>query len=556
MLFRSAVVGALLIISAIGVPAGPNDIFVDSGVPNSTCVSYSPDTRTCAAGRERAYTTIAAASAAARPGMTVWLREGTYNEPLRPANSGTDGAVITYSRYQNETPRITGSAMDPAIDLSGRSYVVIDGLTVSDVVAWLRAEDTHHSVVRNSTFRRATATGSRAGVKFVRSTFNRIVDNTLEDGNDNVMLVHADRNVVERNTFRRGRHALWAILCGNFNIVRNNDFENEIQKIGQVTDCEGAPSDATPLYDATRRNLIEGNRFGFTPSSGGRSPFPGIQYAAQQGIVRRNTFQDMTGPGIQMSLYSDEARHNTDNRIYHNVFYGSQHSAIDISRAGERFGGNVFVNNLLYRNRFTGYASALESQPVQVLAGRLDGFLFRHNNILGDSPGQSGAVVHALRNGMLESSLHDLAWWQENRSALFARNTERVPMFQNEGDRDFRPADGSPMRDAGGFLTTVTSDGSGTRVRVADASYFSDGFDIPGEVGDLIQLRGDSARARIVDIDYESQTLILDRSLTWRENQELSLAYNDSAPDIGAFESGDTPTAASSRSQGPSAPRH
>jgi hypothetical protein len=73
-------------------------------------------------------------------------------------------------------------------------------------------------------------------------------------------------------------------------------------------------------------------------------------------------------------------------------------------------------------------------------------------------------------------------------------------------------------------------------MKVEDASYFYDGFGIEGETGDVIQLEGDTKTARVIDIDYVNNTLTLDQLLNWTDGQGVSLAYNGSAPDIGAYE--------------------
>ena len=92
------------------------------------------------------------------------------------------------------------------------------------------------------------------------------------------------------------------------------------------------------------------------------------------------------------------------------------------------------------------------------------------------------------------------------------------------------------MVDAGDFLTWAISSGSGTSLQVADARYFHDGFGIEGVVGDLIQLEGQSGTATVVDVDYGSHTVTLDRPLAWSADQGVSLAYHGTAPDIGAYE--------------------
>ena len=71
---------------------------------------------------------------------------------------------------------------------------------------------------------------------------------------------------------------------------------------------------------------------------------------------------------------------------------------------------------------------------------------------------------------------------------------------------------------------------------VEDAGYFYDGFGIAGEKGDVIQLSGSKATARILKIDYTAHAITLDEPLTWEHGQGVGLAYTGAAPDIGALE--------------------
>jgi hypothetical protein len=71
---------------------------------------------------------------------------------------------------------------------------------------------------------------------------------------------------------------------------------------------------------------------------------------------------------------------------------------------------------------------------------------------------------------------------------------------------------------------------------VNDARYFRDNYGITGVTGDRIQLAGQVETAAIVGIDYTANTLTLDRPLTWSANQGVSLAYQGTAPDVGAYE--------------------
>jgi hypothetical protein len=81
---------------------------------------------------------------------------------------------------------------------------------------------------------------------------------------------------------------------------------------------------------------------------------------------------------------------------------------------------------------------------------------------------------------------------------------------------------------------------------VANAGYFTDGWGII--TGDTIQLMGTTQRATITSVNYSTNTLTLNTSLSWTTNQGLALAYEGAAPDVGAYEQ-------QSANQPPSAPQ-
>lgn len=54
--------------------------------------------------------------------------------------------------------------------------------------------------------------------------------------------------------------------------------------------------------------------------------------------------------------------------------------------------------------------------------------------------------------------------------------------------------------------------------------------------GDRIQLEGQKQGATILSIDHETNTITVDRDLSYRKGQGVSLEYSGLAPDPGAFE--------------------
>ena len=111
------------------------------------------------------------------------------------------------------------------------------------------------------------------------------------------------------------------------------------------------------------------------------------------------------------------------------------------------------------------------------------------------------------------------------------------PGFIDATGHDFGLKPDSPLIDAGAFLTTAVGTGEGTCLPIKDTGWFYDGFGIPGERGDLIQLEGQTEPAHIVSIDNATSTLRLDRLLKWTDGQGIARRYFGSRPDVGAVES-------------------
>ncbi len=503
-------------------------VFVDGSVASSA--TYNPVTRSATGGTYTSYSTMGAAAAS----TYVIVRAGTYTSQLVPATSST------WRAYGSEAPVITGS-LDPAIDLTSKSNVMIDGLTVQDVVGWVRGVDAHYNEIRNCRFYRATATGTRGAIALGKSTYNRIVGNWIEDGNDDVGLYLSDHNLVEGNVIRQGRHTLWRIVGGSYNVVRNNYFRNTTQKIGECFDFEGGVSwlPEPVAYDVTKYNVIESNVFDTTGNSGNASPFAGIQYAAQHGIIRHNVFYDCVGPGLDFTLYDSEARYNTDNRAYGNVFTRIGNGGVTMA-GGTTFSGQQLKNNVLYRNiynqtdmRWAWYVE-LDGKPVQVKMGRVDGFVFDTNVIFGTSAGELYTVAYGDRTSTSNPAPQNLAWWETNHPSLFKNSIEQDPLFTDPAANDYTLQSTSPAVDAGAWLTTASSAGSGTSLAVADATWFTAGNGVAA--GDEIQLEGQTVVARVVAVNATTNVLTLSTSLSWSAGAGVARKFSGARPDVGAFE--------------------
>jgi hypothetical protein len=541
-------------------PPGGRTFFVDRNLASNCVGSYNPSSRACSGGSYDAYRTLTEGANAASSGDTVLIRAGTYNEMLKPQNSGVNGAPIVFRAYNAESVILTGmpglasvpSGEDPdqigrqlCIYIWGKRYIEIDGIQCINVQAWARIVSSDHITLRNSVFNGASVPGRQGGINFIMSDYNKVLNNQIHDGNDNLVFIDSDRNLVQGNNITKGRHTIWAIVCGNYNVIRGNYFHNELQKIGEIYDCSDPVYGGDAIFfnifktDSTKRNLIERNKFAYTPPAIASDQLSGIQYAGQNGIIRRNLFYDITGIPFDLTLYADEAKYTWGNRVYNNDFYMNHFAGIGMtSGTSYTFTDNVMKNNILFRNDFINYDGrwgtdweAFNGSGVQVWTLRTSDFVFDRNDIINQVPGEDKLIGHG--DG---PTYHTLSWWQANYPAVFLNNAEVNPQFTDPNSRIFHLFSNSTLIDSGTYLTRAAATGSGTSLRVADASYFYDGYGISGEQGDIIQLEGSSQTARVLSIDYATNTLSLDRSLSWSSNQGVGLAYKANGPDIGTME--------------------
>ena len=533
-------------------PSFARILFVDFSL-SADCINYDYLTRSCGSGAYNAFKTITGAANIAAAGDTVVLRAGTYSEQLAPKHSGTAFEPIIYSSLKGESVIISGFSLAPALFIYQVSYITIQGIIITDVQRWMAVLGSHHIVIRSNVFVNANDAGgsSKTGLFFQGSDHNIVQNNIIDNSTqDNLALIQSDHNLVEGNRFTKAAHTLWTIKCGNYNVLRNNYFNNQYQKIGEIYDCENAGYGDLGYpklnsFDDTKYNVVEGNVFALTSTPVDASPYAGIQLAGQHTIIRKNVFYHCIGPPIDLTLYADEARNDYGNKIYSNVFYDNQFGAISISidqGAGYQFSDNVCKNNVFYRNRFTRYDTrwdwynALSAKPVQIITGRTKDIRFENNDIFNSTTDELWTIAYGNRTSSTNPAPQPLSWWQSNHPDMFSGNIQTEPLFIDTAKFDFHLQKTSPLIDAGAFLAKTIGAGSSQIMTIDSAGYFRDGFGIDGLPGDTIQLQGQTETATIVGIDYKTNTLALDKPLTWSAGQRLSLKYYGNAPDIGAFE--------------------
>ncbi|MCE5252533.1 hypothetical protein LLG96_20210 [bacterium] len=458
------------------------------------------------------------ANAYVQAGDTVYLRAGVYESHIAPVRSGkSDTERITYACFDNEQVTVEGTRY--AIHIVGGSFISVQGINFHDCQQFLIIENGHHNDISRCTFdKNKLETTWMGSWVHDNSTFNRIHDCTfsrfgwvsddddkgavLDIGYDSSTTDDTSFNVVENNVFFYGGHHILHI-CGRNNVVRKNYLHNEEwMKCARVGGCGNR--NAMTIGAMAERNLFEDNRFAFAglpPDDNGAN---GLVLRSPRNIVRRNMCYANGAAGIafaSMTVSNPTDNHVYSNTIYHNGYNGE----IDhFWTGGIAFGnwgngpmpGNIIVNNILHANldgkSITGYGDA---GPQNI---------FNNWKDEGDPGFMDGTIPSDTGNPALP---------------------------------DFRLKPGSPCVDRGVFLANITdASATGTSFTVNDAGFFYDGWGIPGEAGDTIQLEGQATTAVIKAVDYSLNRITVDRPVSWTQGQGVSLPYSGASPDLGAYE--------------------
>lgn len=442
------------------------------------------------------------------PGQTVAVRAGIYQETIAPINSGNPGNFITYKNYPNETVGIEN--VTNGANLDNKEHILIDGFNINNVSSrWCRLLNANNNIIQNCNM---NGCNGWSGIILYKSKYNRILSNTIEGADDSLYILEQSMyNLVEGNEFGDARHGCIDIVgptgsveFGNgpcYNIIRDNYLHNKLHTSFQ-------------LEMNSYRNLIENNII-VNSDTTVHGNGPGLQLDASANIVRNNIIINNYNEGMAVNAYyySGTFKPCNYNKIYNNVIYGNDKG--HLTNTTEIIHDNIFKNNIYFHNN----AEAIYFWSNDA-ANKNN--IFTHNIIMNNVPGENAVIwIGQPRT---------LAWMQSNHPDLFFDNLEQDPLFTNPGNGDFTLQPGSPAIDAGIWLTHTIGSGMGNQIHVEDAGYFHDGFGLIN--GDMIKI-GSNPVTMILNINYDSNIITINNSITWGDTEPVSLPYQGSAPNIG-----------------------
>lgn len=438
-----------------------------------------------AGGLDRPFQRIGFALQQAKPGCTIWVREGIYNEKVLVSKSGESGRPIILKAYSDEKPVIDGTGLtvtgkEALITVRNARFVEIDGFEVcrltsaepNVMVNGITVEQgSEDIVIRNNRIynieNQASPEEGRNGhgIEIIGNT-DVPLKNILVEGNE----IHDCKTGFSENLTING-------YVDGF-IIRNNTVYNG-ENIGIVA-AGGYAANPVPAFNYARNGVICDNEvYNMDGTSG---PIPAYQRhngaigiyvdGARQVIVERNKVYD-NGRGI--GIVSETEGYPTENGIVRNNFvYNNALSGIYLGGyVGYTTGGTIncaVVNNTLYANsRDLGYFDEVEGEirltencahnviMNNLIVARPDRGLFINKQSQG---GSDNAVDYNL---YYSENLYRWAWngegytdFNEWRSACLGDAHSIVgqdPLFADRTIPDIRIAHNSPARHRGVMLS-------------------------------------------------------------------------------------------------------
>lgn len=461
---------------------------------------------------------------------------GDFNMEFDFQGSGSaSGGYITMQNAPGETPIVDGTGLGTGvlmIDSLNNSYVKVVGMTVRNFQGGgitLRASNEAHShleirdnEVYNQTGYESTDIQKTVYVSSSSSGTGSITDvvvdgNYIHDVSQGVAGLHDEclaigfdinrfqvtNNTLENYTYigivTYGRHGSY---CPRNGYIADNEVDTNTESTSAGIYIDGAEDTCVEnnyVHDNTGMGICLGEE-----TSGDES---------KNIICRFNRVYNCSNLNFMVGSGNDPGGLARNCRVVHNVSYGSGSRNIAFYNGTN----NIVKNNISYADagtvRHIGHWAFTDLNPE-----------LNYNCYYPD-------ITNGYQyKGTIYSNFSNCQSGTGQDANSFAQDPKLV-----NPPGDFSLQADSPCINAGGFLTKTTSSGSGKTLVVQDARYFTNGYGVIE--GDLIQV-GSNNPVRVTSIDYDTNTVTLNTSISWNSGDGVSYPYSGSRPDIGAYEYG------------------
>jgi parallel beta-helix repeat protein len=541
---------------------------------------------------ESPWATIAKANRTLKAGDQVLLRAGIYYDVIDPANSGRAGRRIIYRSYPGEQVTIAGTADRKPLVRITKSYITVDGFHITyphnlssggrrwewvviigeqaeyneilnchirrdgDPLALYRDDYREWGIVvssaRHTLIEGNTIRGLNQGIQIKEvARYTQVRNNTITESGQSSIVIGSSRGsiqgtLIEGNLLEHSYVEDGIQFHQNFDapdsatdisnlgvIIRGNIIRDHAENAIDLKGAAHVVIEENMIYGTIGSN--DGALDGWNRNSMG-AIIRGMGASTRDIIIRNNVFYDNAGGTWLFDGW----------KIYHNVFVGNNRdytgpNSSHTSNSRPPFVGIYQIDPTpklvgIKNNIFANHNSANVSLRTSQLAADMDIDYNGYQGQNADHRAPQGYHLAPLREWqqLLESSTA-ISGNDENSHEyddLAQIKFANVPLNPT-GDHqqfDFTLRSDSPLRAKGGPLTLTVRAGRGRTIQVVDAGYFFDGFGVAE--GDLVQVGADQV-VRVLSIDYEQNTLTIDRAIEWSNQEEVSLPFVGQRPDIG-----------------------
>lgn len=330
--------------------------------------------------------TIQKAADTVKPGDTVYVRGGNYNEKVTMKTSGTMNAYITFINYDGETPIINGENQKVSNDdlenalilIPGKSYIKVIGFNVTNYVstnkhipAGIRVTGTGKNVeIRNckvyeikTTYSESTESRNAYGIAVHGTNGESSLDGIVIDScevydcilgesesvvlNGNVTNFTVSKNKIHDNDNIGIDFIGYEDTSSENDYVRNGVcFGNEVWNISSGSNKQYKDNSADGIYvDGGSSIIVEKNKV-WNSDIGIEIASEHKNKATDDVIVRNNLVYNSNTYGICMGGFTTSKGKATNIKIYNNTVYNNNIN-MNIQKNCQ-FNSNFIKNNIFY----------------------------------------------------------------------------------------------------------------------------------------------------------------------------------------------------------------
>lgn len=491
---------------------------------------------TASGTKDQPWRNIQRASEVLEAGDTLVVSPGIYHERIRPVTSGTQKAPVTFLGY-GAIIEGNGRGETALFSIKSKSHIHIEGFEFrhsgNNGIAVIGSDKqaaigitiknvTIHDTKRNGIMISGNTTPSYT--KILNSTIYRtqLAGIVLWKNYGGYFLVEGNDVSAWQGT---GNWDGIEDVDTPYTVIRNNTVHDGAGKI-QGVDYIDVGGDQTLPNSHTHHVLVEKNLIYKTTGPGAIK----MNNRPKHAIMRYNRSWK-----VPIVFYEPPHTHVT---VYHNTVVDTESHALQLwnkDNPNKSFGGIIIKNNI-----FAFAGKGIQHGPLK-MDGSVNAILMINNLYRPTAAwnwvnGPSQSDYYQVASNVAEYQRWRKETNQEPGNLGIRTMLTKDEIFTDLSNLNFSLAPSSPGINQAAALTHVKGFGTGNTLKVDNSDYFFDGYNGLTK-GDLIEI-GQQGSVRILNINEPTNTLTIDREITWREGDPVYLAGKKGpAPDIGAVES-------------------